>query len=78
MVEKLVSDLFIVNQNWAYLWVNSLNVIKFAFILRQSRRLPKYTKTKVLTVCFFYLIYSFFTLFKGLELISLPQFQHDF
>ena len=40
VVEKLVPALFIKNQNWVYLWINS------------PKFLPKYIKTKVLTTCF--------------------------
>ena len=35
MVEKLFSDAFLKNQNWAYLWINSLNFPQLVFILYQ-------------------------------------------
>ena len=55
MVEKLVPDPFIKNQYWAYLWINSLNVIiPFVFTACTSRRVPKYIKTKLMTIYFYY------------------------
>ena len=42
-MEKLVRNPFIKNQNWAYLWINSLKCyIKFAFIVCPSQGLLKY------------------------------------
>ena len=52
------------------------NVIKFIFICL-NRGLPKYIKNKMLTSCF-YQISSFFKKWRGLELVSLPHFLHDF
>ena len=49
LVEKLVLDSILKNQNWAYLWINSLNFIQFVFIVGLSWGLPKY----------FYLIFIF-------------------
>ena len=78
VVEKLVSDCFLKNQNWAYLWMNSLKYIKFVFIVYPSQGLPKYINTKVLTTCF-YFIYSFFKKQKwSLRLVSLPKLLHEF
>ena len=66
------------NQNWAYLWMNSLKYIKFVFIVYPSQGLPKYINTKVLTPCF-YFIYSFFKKQKwSLRLVSLPKLLHEF
>ena len=59
VVEKIVLDPFIENQISAYLWINSLKIFKFIFIVCPSRGLPKYTKIKVLTTCF-YLKLNFF------------------
>ena len=54
MVEKLVSDPFMKNQNWAYLWIEDVeDVIKFVFIVCSSRGLPKYIKIKVPSTCFY-------------------------
>ena len=46
--QKLVSDTFVKNQNWAYLWINSLKC--FTVFLLYVR--VEVHKTKVLTTCF--------------------------
>ena len=68
VVEKLISDPFIKNENWAYLRINSLKCYKFFFLVCQSRGVPKYIKIKVLTSC----------LYLYLTLVSLPHFLLDF
>ena len=46
----------------------SIYFIQFTLIVCSTQGLPKYTETKVLTSSFE----------KGLELVSLPHFLHDF
>ena len=54
------------------------NVTKFAFTLVNSRfTKPKYIKAKVLTITFT-LCKAFLKRKRGLELVSLPHFLHDF
>ena len=62
---------FMKNQNWAYLWINSRNVIKFDFIVYSSQGLPKYIKTNVLTTCIC-LIYKAFSKEKKRSGTCLP------
>ena len=57
------------------IWINSLSR-KFIFIVCQSRSLPKYTKTKVLTTCSLY-IKLLQKAKRGLELVFLPHLLHD-
>ena len=49
---KLVPGSFIKTQNGTNLCVNSLKCCKVCFCL-SSQALPKYTKTKALTTCFY-------------------------
>ena len=53
VVEKLFSDSFLKNQNWAYLSINSLKLYTVCFHCMQSWWLPKYIKTKLQTTCFY-------------------------
>ena len=48
MVEKLFPDPFIKNQNWAYLWINSLKFYIVCLYCMPSCGLSKYIET-----CFF-------------------------
>ena len=76
VVGKLVPDPFVLNQNWAYLWINSLKCYTVCFFVCPSGGLPKYITTRMLTACV-----DFIKLFRKtkscLELISLPHFLHD-
>ena len=56
---------------------HSLNFFMVCFCSRSKSRTTKYIATKVLTTCF-YFIWSFSKKQRGLELASLPWFQHDF
>ena len=47
VVEKLFPDPFLKNQNWAYLWINSLKFYTVRFYCMSRWRLPKYIKTKL-------------------------------
>ena len=38
VVEKLSPDPFLKNQNWAYLWINSLKVLYSLFLLYANQR----------------------------------------
>ena len=78
MVNELVPDPFLKNQNWAYLWINSLKFYTGCFDCMASWWLSNYFETKLQTTCF-HLILSFFKkIRRGLELVSLPRFLHDF
>ena len=59
MVEKLVPDPFLKNQNWAYLWINSLKFYRVCFYCMASWGLLKHIEIKLQTTCF-HLILSFF------------------
>ena len=50
------------NENWAYLWINSVTFYTVCFYCMPSWGLSKYIKTKHQTACF-YLIQSFFFFF---------------
>ena len=78
VVEKLIPDLFLKNQNWAYLWINSLNFYTVCFYWMESWGLSKYIETKLQTICFHFIL-SFIKKQKGrLELVSLLYFPHNF
>ena len=78
-MEKLVPNPFLKKEKTEHtsgwrVW----SFIQFIFIAFLSRVLPNYIETKVLTTCF-YLIQSFFYKTKrSMELVSLPQFLHNF
>ena len=78
VVEKLFLGHFLKKQNWLYIWTNSLKVLQFVFIVCPSLQLSKYLETKVKTTCSSHLQQCFFKLKRGLELVSLPHFFHDF
>ena len=59
MLDKLVPEPFLKVENWAYLWINSLNFYALSFYCIPSRGLSKYIETKVQTIRF-YLKLSFF------------------
>ena len=49
VVEKLFPDLFLKNQNWAYLWINMLKFYTFRFFCLLSWGLSKWIETKLQT-----------------------------
>ena len=51
MMEKAFPDSFVKYQNWACLWINSLNFYTVYFIV--FRGLSKYAETKLQTTCFY-------------------------
>ena len=63
--------------NWANLGSTVWDFIQFVFIVCPSRGLPKYIASKMLTTCF-YFIKLFWKTKRGLGLVSLPHFRHDF
>ena len=78
VMERLVPDPFLKRSNWAYIWINSLKFYTVCFYSISSWGLSKYIETKLQITCF-YLILSFFKKIKrGLELVSLPHFLHNF
>ena len=69
VLNKLFPDPFLENQNWAYLWVNSLKRYAVCFYCMPNWGLSKYIETKLQNFCFY--------LFKkkwGLELVFLLHF----
>ena len=77
-VEILFPDTFLKNWDWAYLWINSLKFYTVYFYLNPSWRPSKYIETKLQTTCFYFIKSFSKKTKKGLELISLPHFLHDF
>ena len=77
MVEKLVSDSFLKNENWAYRWINSIKFYIVCFYCMVSWGLSTYIEIKLQSTCF-HLILSFLKIKRGLELVTLPHFQHNF
>ena len=58
MLEKLFPGPFLKNQNWTYLWINSLKFYSFYFCRMLGSGQSKYIETKLQTPCI-YLIQSF-------------------
>ena len=52
MLEKLFPDPFLKNQNWEYLWMNSLKFYTVCFYCMPSRGLSQYIETKLQTTSF--------------------------
>ena len=63
VMEKLVPDPFLKNENWAYLWINSLRFYTVCFYCMPSWALLKHVETK-LQITLFYLILNFFKKLK--------------
>ena len=78
-MEKLFPDPIVKTQNWACHWINDLKFYIVCLYCMLSWVLSKYIAfIYILTNCF-YLIWSFLKLTKrGLELVSLHHFLHDF
>ena len=53
VVEKLLPDPFLKDQNWAYLWINSLKFYTVCFYCMSSCELSKFIETKLQTTCFY-------------------------
>ena len=79
VVEKLFSDPFLKNQNWGSFWINDLYILYiFCFYCWSSWGISELIGTKLQTSCI-YLIWNFKKKKKrGVELVSLPHFIHDF
>ena len=66
------------NQNWVYLWINSLKFCEICFYYMLIWGISKCSETNLQTTCF-YLIQRFFLKKKRhLELASLHHFLHGF
>ena len=78
VVEKLFSDIFLKNQNCAYLWINSLSFMQFLFILCQVEAYRNILKLSCRSLAFTSHKVFFKKTKRGLELVSLPHFLHDF
>ena len=74
--KETISRPFLKNQNWPYLWINILRFYIFRF-----NCLPSWGLSKVIETAD-HLLLPHIKLFKktkrGLELVSLPHFPHDF
>ena len=75
VVQELLADPFLKNQ--IHLWINSLIFYTVCFFVSQSRGLPKYIDTKLVTTGFD-LILSSFKNEKALQLISLLHLLDNF
>ena len=79
VVEKLIPALFLEDESWAYLWINSLKLYIVCFYCMANWGLSKYNETKLWTT---YMSSSHIKLFwkvkRGLELVSQPYFAHSF
>ena len=53
LVDMFFPERFIKNQNWAYLWINSLTFYIVCFCRMASWGLSKYTETKLQTIYFY-------------------------
>ena len=70
VVEKLFSGSFLINQNWANLWINSLKFYTVCFHRMASWGLLKYIGTKLQSTC----SKLFQKIKKGLELVPCLTF----
>ena len=77
MVEKLVPDSSLENENWAYLWIDSLKFDTVCFNCMANWVLLKYIEIKLQSTCF-HLIWSLSKKKGDLELVTLPHFPHIF
>ena len=79
VVEKLIPALFLEDESWAYLWINSLKLYIVCFYCMANWGLSKYNETKLWTT---YMssphIKLFWKVKRGLELVSQPYFAHSF
>ena len=50
---ETIPRLFLKTQNWAYLWINSLNFYLVCFYCMPSWTLSEYIETKLHTTCFY-------------------------
>ena len=78
VTEKLDPNPFLRNQNWVYLWINSLKFYIVYLYCMPSWGLSKYIETKLQTTCFYFLQSFFRKQKRSLELVSLSHFLHDF
>ena len=53
VVEKLFPDIFLINQNWAYLWGHIVKFYKFCFNCLPSWGLSGSIKIKLQSICFY-------------------------
>ena len=63
VMEKLLPDPFRKDQNWAYLWINSLRFVTVCFYCMPTWEPFKHFESK-LRITFFYLMFSFFEKLK--------------
>ena len=77
VVEILFSDPFSKNQNWAYFWINSVKFYIDCFIVCQVEDYQKILKLSCRSLAFTS-YKAFLKTKRGLELVSLANFMHDF
>ena len=77
MVEKLVPDPFLKNKNWAYLLISGLKFVKVCFIAWQVEGYRNRLKLSCRPLAFTH-IKLFYKIKRCLELVSLPDFLHNF
>ena len=77
VLEKLLPDLFLKTQNWAYPLSSSLKYYTVCFYRMPRSRLLKYIEFKVLTRCFNLAWVLFKKTKRGLKLVYLPQILHS-
>ena len=73
VIEKLLPDLFLKTQNWAYPLSSSLKYYTVCFYRMPRSRLLKYIEFKVLTTCFNLAWVLFKKTKRGLKLVYLSQ-----
>ena len=77
MMEKLFPDLFLKNQNWAYVLINSVKFYTVYFYCISNWGPLKYTEPKLQNTCI-YVTCFFVKAKRGLKLVTLSHFLHDF
>ena len=77
VVDKIFRDPFPKNRNWEHLWISSLNFIQFVFIICQVKEYRNVLKLTADHLLLFH-VKLFSKRKRGMELVSLPHFLHDF
>ena len=69
-MEILYPDSFLKNQNWTYLWINSLNFNAACFNYMPSWGLSKYIEIKLLTTCCYFMFLKKKKMRSGTSLLA--------
>ena len=78
MLKKLVPDLFLKNQNRTYLWIESLTFYRICFYGMSKSRNTNISSNYDADHLLLTHIRRFQKTNRGLQLVSLPHFPHDF